>query len=75
MQRKEISAGTVKAVEITQEEFRKITVEIIKDILKEDVRHIGDDSLMMLLTVSYAQLAGKIERKLFIEEDSDGDIK
>ena len=67
---KEVSVEkTTKVLEITQKEYHDIFVEVQKETILEDKAASSDPLFQMVLSLSYAVLLGRIEERLFKQEE------
>ncbi len=72
MELKKIQKVTEKVEEnvlTITEEFMGIAKDVVNKVLLSDKKHVPDPMLMLLLTASYAQLAGELDKALFKQKE------
>ena len=57
---------------ISEKEFREIAKDVISTTLKEDRECVDSPLARLALTVSYAALVGSLHKRLFRQEETDG---
>ena len=80
MELKKVQKVTEKVEEnvltISEEEFTDTVKDVVKKILLADNKVTeGDPMFMLLFTTSYTQFANELHKKLFKQEESNGDSK